>query len=261
MMAPFICNFLGLEPKTVLSQWYPTKNLYLDRPCEGMYLLPALPALAPRQLNMDPKPLVKGCKIALDDLKTRINEHYNIGDPSRESWNKWFALHAPANEDVSNYVLTHRYTCPLAGYFKSTVNYQPRWEIPQPVCSFSIFPQNVVLALPSIRNQFDPQGTSAPFQDVPTDIFGEENNSILRHYTFVKVQEMERMKRLKGARLKELLSRKVKENGAKYSTNAVIEVLCSTLFECNVHFLSSRYCDLPQMFHFFKVTFITLMIG
>ena len=48
------------------------------------------------------------------------------------------------------------------------------------------------------------------------------------------------MKRLKGALLKELLSRRLKENGAKYATHAVIEVLCSTLFECNVHFLSSR---------------------
>ena len=110
------------------------------------------------------------------------------------------------------------------------------------MCSFSIFPPNVVLALPSIRNQFDPQGTSAPFQEISTDEFGEEdNNNILRQYTLVRVQEMERMKRLKGARLKELLSRRLKENGEKYSTNAVIDVLCSTLFEGNAHFLSSRY--------------------
>ena len=107
------------------------------------------------------------------------------------------------------------------------------------MCSFSIFPPNVVLALPSIRNQFDLQGTSAPFQEISTDEFGEESN-ILRQYTLVRAQEMERMKRLKGVRLKELLSRRLKENGAKYSVNAVIEVLCSTLFECNVHFLSSR---------------------
>jgi hypothetical protein len=98
----------------------------------------------------------------------------------------------------------------------------------------------VVLALPSIRSQFEPQGTSAPFQEISTNEFGEENNNILRQYTLVRVQEMERMKRLKGARLKELLSRKLKENGAKYSTNAVIDGLCSTLFECNAHFLSSR---------------------
>jgi hypothetical protein len=108
------------------------------------------------------------------------------------------------------------------------------------MCSFSIFPPNIVLALPSIRNQFDPQGASAPFQEISTDEFGDENNNILRQYTAVRVQEMERMKRLKGVRLKELLSRRLKENGAKYSINAVIDVLCSTLFECNVHFLSSR---------------------
>ena len=210
--------------------------MHPGRPVEGMYLLSALPALTPRTLNISPKPLISGCKTVLDDLKTRINEHYNIGDPSRESWNKWFSN----NENVLEYVLTHRYTCPLAGYFRSSVNYQPRWEIPRPVCSFSIFPPNVVLALPSIRNQFDPQGTSAPFQEISTNEFGEENNNILRQYTLVRVQEMERMKRLKGARLKELLLRRLKENGAKYSTNAVIDILCSTLFECNAHFLSSR---------------------
>ncbi len=231
----------GLEPKTVLSQWYPTKTMYPGRPVEGMYLLSALPALAPRELSIPPKPLIAGCQTVLDVLKTRINEHYNSGDPTRENWNKWFLNHAPVNENVQEYVLTHRYTCPLAVYFKSSVNYQPSWEIPRPVCSFSIFPPNVVLALPSIRNQFDPQGTSAPLQEISTtDEFGEESN-ILRQYTLVRAQEMERMKRLKGVRLKELLSRRLKENGAKYSVNAVIDVLCSTLFECNVHFLSFRY--------------------
>ena len=229
-----------MEPKTVLSQWYPVKDQYKDRPVEGMYLLSALPALTIRQLNIPPKPLITGCKAVMDELKMKINEHYNIGDPSRESWNKWFASHAPANENVQDYILTHRYTCPLVAYFKSSVNYKPTWEIPRPVCSFSIFPPNVVLALPSIRNQFDPQGTSAPFQEISTSELGEEGNNILRQYTLLRVQEIERMKRLKGARLKELLSRRLKENGAKYGTHAVIEVLCSTLFECNVHFLSSR---------------------
>ncbi len=162
---------------------------------EGMYLLSALPALTTRQLNIPPKPLITGCKAVLDELKTKINEHYNIGDPSRESWNKWFASHAPANENIQDYILTH--------------------EIPRPVCSFSIFPPNVVLALPSIRNQFDPQGTSAPFQEISTSELGEEGNNILRQYTLLRVQEIERMKRLKGARLKELLSRRLKENGAK----------------------------------------------
>ena len=190
---------------------------------EGMYLLSALPALGIRQLNIPPKSLITGCK-------TVIDEHYNIGDPSRENWNKWSASHAPANENVQDYILTHRYTCPLAVYFKSSVNYKPTWEIQRPVCSFSIFPPNVVLALPS-----------APFQEISALEVGEEaNTNMLRQYTLLRVQEMERMKRLKGARLKELLSRRLKENGAKYATHAVIEVLCSTLLECNVHFLSSR---------------------
>ena len=231
----------GLEPKTVLSQWYPTKNLYQNRPVEGMFLLSGLPSLTPRQLNIPPKPLIKGCKVILDDLKTRINEHYGIGDPSRVSWNSWFALHAPAHDEEANtYVLTHRYTCPLAVYFKASVNYQPSWEIPRPVCSFSIFPPNTVIALPSIRNQFDTQGTSAPFQAISVDEHGDEDNNILRQYTSVKVHELERLKRLKGARLKELLSRRLKENGAKYSLSGSIEALCSKLFECNIHFLSSR---------------------
>ena len=214
----------GLEPKTVLSQWYPTKNLYQNRPVEGMFLLSGLPSLTPRQLNIPPKPLIKGCAAILDDLKTRINEHYGIGDPSRISWNSWFDLNAPANEDVNSYVLTHRYTCPLAVYFKASVNYQPNWEIPRPVCSFSIFPPNTVIALPSIRNQFDTQGTSAPFQEISVDE-NEEDNNVLRQYMSVKVQELERLKRLKGARLKELLSRRLKENGAKYSLSGAIEVL------------------------------------
>ena len=94
-----------------------------------------------------------------------------------------------------------------------------------------------MLALPSIRNQFDSQGTSAPFQEISALEVGEEaNTNILRHYTLLRVQGMERMKRLKGARLKELLSRRLKEKGAKYATHAVIEVLSSPLFECYVHF-------------------------
>ena len=94
--------------------------------------------------------------------------------------------------------------------------------------------------MPSIRSQFDIQGTAAPFQEISVNENGDEDNSILRQYTFVKVQELERLKRLKGARLKELLSRRLKENGAKYSLSGAIEVLCLKLFECNVHFLSSR---------------------
>ena len=107
------------------------------------------------------------------------------------------------------------------------------------MCSLSIFPPNIVLALPEISLILI-QGISAPFEEISTDEYGEEDNNILRQYTLVRVQEMDRMKRLKGVRLKELLSRRLKDNGAKYSTNGIIDILCSILFQCNVHFLASR---------------------
>jgi len=78
--------------------------MYPGRPVEGIYILSALPALPPRHLNIPPKPLISGCKTVFDDLQTRINDHYNIGDPSRESWNKWFVKHAPSTENVQEYV-------------------------------------------------------------------------------------------------------------------------------------------------------------
>ena len=96
-----------------------------------MFLLSGLPSLTPRQINITLKPLTKGCKGILDDLKTRINEHYGIGDPSRISWNSWFALHAPANEEEESYVLTHRYTdiwslhTPISGLYPKMYPFLP----------------------------------------------------------------------------------------------------------------------------------------
>ena len=50
----------GLEPKTVLSQWYPHKGLY-GRDVEGMHLLLEVPSILSTQLKVPPKPLIPGC--------------------------------------------------------------------------------------------------------------------------------------------------------------------------------------------------------
>ena len=135
-----INNTTGLEPKTVLSQWYPTANLYPNRPHEGMYLLRNLPGVEFYVVKLPPKPLVSGCKKIFDDLRVKINKHYRITDTNREKWNEWFSKHSPRDEDAVNYVRSHRYVCPLMQFFKYGIHNVPTsWQALLPVDFFFNF--------------------------------------------------------------------------------------------------------------------------
>jgi hypothetical protein len=160
----------GLEPKTVLSQWYPTKDLYPDRNVEGMYLLTSVPFLPALQLNLPPKALVEGCAGAMDALERDILTHYPIIHPDREQWSKWFRTNKPAQMDTAEqYIRRHKYHCPLMSYFRASINAQPNWEPSAPKCSFSIFPSYVVVALPSVQCRFDPHNSFAPYMELVGD--------------------------------------------------------------------------------------------
>ena len=67
----------GLEPTTVLSQWYPHRGLY-GSDVEGMHLLLEVPSIPSNQLKLPPKSLVPGCVKIFTDLRSDINKHYNI---------------------------------------------------------------------------------------------------------------------------------------------------------------------------------------
>ncbi len=233
-------TFIGLEPKTVLSQWYPTANLYANRPHEGMYLLRNLPGVDFHTIKLPPKPLIVGCKKVFDDLKLKINKHYRITDTKRTMWNEWFSRHAPRDEDAGSYTRTHRYVCPLMYYFKSGVqNIPSSWAALLPTNSFSIFPANIVVALPSVQCQFDRHGAAAPFMQVEIHEAGQAD-SVIARYEQLRISEFARMKRLQGKRLKEIVTRKVKENGAKYPHSGTIEKLSGIIFTCDSQFTFMR---------------------
>ena len=235
-----INNTLGLEPKTVLSQWYPTANLYPNRPHEGMYLLRNLPGVEFHVIKLPPKPLVIGCKKIFDDLRVKINKHYKITDINRDKWNEWFVKHTPRDEDAVNYVRSHRYVCPLMQFFKYGIHNVPTsWQALLPVNSFSIFPAHIVVALPSVQCQFDRHGAMTPYMQVDIREDGEAD-SVIGRYERLRVAEFARMKRLQGKRLKEIISRKVKDNGAKYPHSGTIEKLSSLIFTCDLQFASMR---------------------
>ena len=235
-----IINNIGLEPKTVLSQWYPTANLYTNRPPEGIYLLRDLPGVEFHVMKLPPKPLVSGCKKVFDDLKAKINKHYRISDRNRDKWNEWFLKHSPRDESAVNYIRSHRYVCPLMQYFKQGIQNVPTsWQALLPVNSFSIFPNNIVVALPSVQCQFDRHGALTPYMQVDIHEDGEAD-SVIGRYERLRVTEFARMKRLQGKRLKDIVIRKVKENGAKYPHSGTIEKLCSLIFTCDLQFASMR---------------------
>ena len=125
-------------------------------------------------------------------------------------------------------------------YFKIGVqNIPTSWQALLPVNSFSIFPNNIVVALPSVQCQFDRHGATAPFMQV--DIHGaDEADSVIGRYERLRVSEFARLKRLQGKRLKEIVIRKVKENGAKYPHSGTIEKLSSLIFTCDSQFTSMR---------------------
>ena len=87
--------FSGLEPKVVLSQWYPTKGCYSGRDVEGMSLLLSIPSLEHQVYRLAPRKLVQGCEQTFVDLRTKIFHHYDIGDWQRTEWAEWFTAHIP----------------------------------------------------------------------------------------------------------------------------------------------------------------------
>lgn len=85
---------------------------------------------------------------------------------NRDSWNHWFKQNQPQNDDVSMYIKSHRYYCPMVSYFKPQTQYKPNWAPTVPKCSFSIFPQTIVIALPSVRSTFDRHSTATPYLQI-----------------------------------------------------------------------------------------------
>ena len=236
-----MCSYLyppGLEPKTVLSQWYPHKGLY-GRDVEGMHLLLEVPSIPTTQLKLPPKPLVPGCVKIFEELRSNINKHYNIDSADRKLWNDWFRSNAPATEDANNYVRSHKYLCPLIQIFRSGYQHNPRWVPQPPRCSFSIFPANVVIAMPSIKCRFDRSGAPTPFMSIENE-GGDLETSVIARYTRFKDKELSRLKSLQKKGLVSALNRKMKDNGARYPVSGLLDTLCLLVFECNVQFLSIR---------------------
>ena len=205
-----------------------------------MYLLTRMPGLEFHSLKLPPKPLIPGCKQVFDELRLKINQHYKVTDNKRLMWNQWFAANSPRDEDANNYVRTHRYVCPLIQYFKIGVqNIPATWQPLLPANSFSIFPSNIVVALPSVQNQFDRQGAATPYMQIDTTNDGEAD-SVIGRYERLRVSEFARMKRLQGRRLKEIVTRKVKDNGSKFPHSGTIEKLSGLIFTYDLNFSLMR---------------------
>ena len=230
---------VGLEPKTVLSQWYPHRGLY-GRDVEGMHLLLEVPSIPANQLKLSPKRLIPGCVKIFENLRSNINKHYNIDSDDRKAWNEWFRVHMPATEDVNSYVRSHKYLCPLLQIFRFGYQHNPTWVAQVPKCSFSIFPSNVVIATPSVRSRFDRNGAPTPFMAIENDGNGDDSLSVISRYTRFKENELSRLKKLKKTGLVSILNRKMKDNGARHAVSGLVDNLCLLVFECNIQFLSTR---------------------
>ena len=231
-----------LDPKTVLSQWYPTKDLYLDRPVEGIYLLLTVPSLPIAMYKLPPKALVVGSATVMEDLKRRIVTHYTIGDSVRKEWTQWFDLHSPTSDDIQSYIRNHRYLCPLISFFREGTHFvSSSWKPTTPVSSFSIFPSTVVVALPSVQNQFDPHNAFPPFTEIGNEDNNNADNSAGARYIRQTDNEMVRLKNLKVKGSKEFLSRQVKSHGASYALSGSVADLSRSLISIYEHFFHMRY--------------------
>ena len=206
-----------------------------------MHLLLVVPSIPRTQLKLKPKALVPGCVKIFDELRSNINKHYNVDSDHRKAWNDWFRAHAPSLEDTDIYVRSHKYICPLIQIFRYGFQHNPNWVPQVPRCSFSIFPTNVVIAMPSIRSRFDRSGAPTPFMVIENE--GNEGNemAVISRYTRFKDNELSRLKKLKLSGLKAALNRKMKENGARFPVSGLLDTLCLLIFDCNVQFLSTRY--------------------
>jgi hypothetical protein len=244
----------GLEPKTVLSQWYPSPNLYRNRPVEGFYILQCdrdkLPSIPDSAYTMCPKPLVEKCVDVLDDLWRRLELHYTIGDPNRELWRRWFKKHKPINHNATDYIQSHRYECPLLSFFKKGVYHIPDWCEEEAETSFSIFPSYVVVATPSVQSHWDRQGAPTPYVVIQTG--GNDDtraSTVLVRYGAYKLAETTRYMQFTSAHLTKRVNRKHKHNGLRYSSAGNKDKLALFLHECDANFFTMRfkfyddYCD------------------
>ncbi len=206
-----------------------------------MHLLLEVPSIPSNQLKLSPKRLVPGCVKIFDELRSSINKHYNIDSDDRKAWNEWFRVNVPITEDVNTYVRSHKYLCPLLQIFRFGYQHNPNWVPQVPKCSFSIFPANVVIAMPSVRSRFDRNGAPIPFMAIENDGNNAEDSlSVISRYTRFKDNELTRLRKLKKTGLVSALNRKMKDNGARYPVSGLVNTLCLLVFECNVQFLSTR---------------------
>ena len=230
----------GLEPRTVLSQWYPTPDLYPDRSVEGTYLLNTVPYLDRCALYMAPKALVKDCHIELDDLKGRINTHYTRDLKSLQDWNDWFKLHAPIDDDVNKYIKTHSYKCPLISYFKEGIEHKPSWKPQLPATSLTVFPKHVVVALPSIKNRFDSHGTTSAYMTISMEDENTRESSVAGRYSMFEEAEYKSLRSVQQAPLRHQVGRKLKESGGKHPLSGTIEKLSAIIHDSNMSFYGYR---------------------
>ena len=233
---------IGLEPKTVISQWYPTKGLYPGRDVEGMFLIlkDKVPHIDLFSTKMEPKKLVDGCVAVFTSFRSRISAHYSMNDPARKSWLDWLNKHAPLNESALNYICSHPYNCPLISYFRG-LEHRPEWRLTDLVPTFSLFPSLEVLALPSAQCQFNRTGTAEPYMTLNDETNVTNTQSVMQRYTN-KYRDVEilRIKRFGTKMLKAILKRKVKHNGAAFTSSGTVEKMAETIFESNLSFFSIR---------------------
>ncbi len=224
--------FLGLEAKSLLSQWYPHKGLYPGRDVEGMYLLQRVPGLE-RGDDLKPKELIKGCKEVLETLQRKLQLHYGPNSRGFDVWKSWFETIIPDVEDVNEYAKYQIYYCPLLSIFDKIYENDPTkfWKPSLPICLFSIFPSHVIVAMPSLQSKLDYNNSNT---------VNEHNATVKFRYLSYMNSELNRLKNLKAKRLREILSRHVKLYGAKYPFKLNITDLSSTIFSINSTFISLR---------------------
>lgn len=193
-----------------------------------------------KSTKMEPKKLVDGCVAVFTSFRSRISAHYSMNDPARKSWLDWLNKHAPLNESALNYICSHPYNCPLISYFRG-LEHRPEWRLTDLVPTFSLFPSLEVLALPSAQCQFNRTGTAEPYMTLNDETNVTNTQSVMQRYTN-KYRDIEilRIKRFGTKMLKAILKRKVKHNGAAFTSSGTVEKMAETIFESNLSFFSIR---------------------
>ena len=121
-----------------------------------------------------------------------------------------------------------------ASIFRFGYKHNPNWVPQVPKCSFSTFPANVVIAMPSVR--IDRNGAPTPFMAIENDGNNAEDSlSLISRYTSFKDNELTRLKKLKKNGLVSALNRKMKNNGARYPVSGLVDTLCLLIFEWVQH--------------------------